>query len=72
MPKNQRVEVAVGHADFSFADFLYPEYGGDTFLRNVGSHKIYTGHHIPIDGIIQKILSFIFVAINNEPPGVGK
>jgi hypothetical protein len=22
--------------------FFYPEDGGDTFLRNVGSHKIYT------------------------------
>jgi hypothetical protein len=25
--------------------FSYPEDGGDTFLRNVGSHKIYTVPH---------------------------
>jgi hypothetical protein len=25
--------------------FFYPEDGGDTFLRNVGSHKIYTASH---------------------------
>jgi hypothetical protein len=25
--------------------FFYPEDGGDTFLRNVGSHKIYTAPH---------------------------
>jgi hypothetical protein len=25
--------------------FFYPEDGGDTFLRNVGSHKIYTTPH---------------------------
>jgi hypothetical protein len=25
--------------------FIYPEDGGDTFLRNVGSHKIYTAPH---------------------------
>jgi hypothetical protein len=24
---------------------FYHEYGGDTFLRNVGSHKIYTKPH---------------------------
>jgi hypothetical protein len=29
-----------------------PEDGGDTFLRNVGSHKI-TRHHIPQDGTLQ-------------------
>jgi hypothetical protein len=28
----------------SLADFFYPE-DGDTFLRNVGSHKIYTAPH---------------------------
>jgi hypothetical protein len=33
-------------------DFLYPEDGGDTFLRNVGSHKISTRRHIPEDGIL--------------------
>jgi hypothetical protein len=27
---------------FLASGFLYPEDGGDTFLRNVGSHKIYT------------------------------
>jgi hypothetical protein len=25
--------------------FFYPEDGGDTFFRNVGSHKIYTASH---------------------------
>jgi hypothetical protein len=25
--------------------FFYPEDGGDTFLRNIGSHKIYTAPH---------------------------
>jgi hypothetical protein len=25
--------------------FFYPEDGGDKFLRNVGSHKIYTAPH---------------------------
>jgi predicted RNA binding protein YcfA (HicA-like mRNA interferase family) len=25
--------------------FIHPEDGGDTFLRNVGSHKIYTASH---------------------------
>jgi hypothetical protein len=25
--------------------FFYPEDGGDIFLRNVGSHKIYTAPH---------------------------
>jgi hypothetical protein len=25
--------------------YFYPEVGGDTFLRNVGSHKIYTASH---------------------------
>jgi hypothetical protein len=25
--------------------FFYPEDGGDMFLRNVGSHKIYTAPH---------------------------
>jgi hypothetical protein len=31
--------------------FFYPEDGGDTFLRNVGSHKIYT-KSLPEDGIL--------------------
>jgi hypothetical protein len=30
---------------------IYPEDGGDTFLRNVASHKIYTAPH-PEDGIL--------------------
>jgi hypothetical protein len=25
--------------------FFYSEDGGDTFLRNIGSHKIYTASH---------------------------
>jgi hypothetical protein len=33
------------HAGFSRAEFFYPENGGDTFFRNVGSHKIYTAPH---------------------------
>jgi hypothetical protein len=31
--------------------FFYPEDGGDTFLRNVDSHKIYTAP-LPEDGIL--------------------
>jgi hypothetical protein len=31
--------------------FFYPEDGGETFLRNVGSHKIYTAPH-PRHGIL--------------------
>jgi hypothetical protein len=30
---------------FLASGFFYPEDGGDTFLRNVGSHKIYTAPH---------------------------
>jgi hypothetical protein len=30
---------------FLAREFYYPEDGGDTFLRNVGSHKIYTAPH---------------------------
>jgi hypothetical protein len=45
--RNQRKQVSaatclrwfIGHG------FFYPEYGGDTFLRNVSSHKIYTASH---------------------------
>jgi hypothetical protein len=33
------------HAGSSLADVFYPEHRGDTFLRNVGSHKIYTAPH---------------------------
>jgi hypothetical protein len=32
--------------------FFYSEDGGDMFLRNVGSHKIYTALH-PKDGILR-------------------
>jgi hypothetical protein len=32
--------------------FFYPENGGDTFIRKVGSHKI-TRRHIPEDGILR-------------------
>jgi hypothetical protein len=37
--------AAPAHVDSSLADFFYPEDGGDTLLRNVGSHKIYTASH---------------------------
>jgi hypothetical protein len=30
---------------FFACGFFYPEDGGDTFLRNVGSHKIYKVPH---------------------------
>jgi hypothetical protein len=30
---------------FLALEFFYPEDGGDTFLRNIGSHKIYTAPH---------------------------
>jgi hypothetical protein len=30
---------------FLVRGFFYPEDGGDTFLQNVGSHKIYTAPH---------------------------
>jgi hypothetical protein len=30
---------------FLACGFFYPEDAGDTFLRNVGSHKIYTASH---------------------------
>jgi hypothetical protein len=33
------------HAGSLLAVFFYPEDGGNTFLRNVGSHKIYTAAH---------------------------
>jgi hypothetical protein len=32
-------------AGFLEADFFIPEDGGDTFLQNVGSHKMYTAPH---------------------------
>jgi hypothetical protein len=31
--------------EISMNRFFYPENGGDMFLRNVGSHKIYTAPH---------------------------
>jgi hypothetical protein len=37
---------------FLAGGFFYPEDGGDTFLRNIGSHKIHT-RHIPEDAILQ-------------------
>jgi hypothetical protein len=39
------------HSDSSLSRFFYPEDGGDTFLRNIGSHKIYM-HRIPEDSIL--------------------
>jgi hypothetical protein len=36
-----RVLQSPVHAGLS-RGFFYPEDGGDTFLRNVGSHKVYT------------------------------
>jgi hypothetical protein len=36
---------------FLILGFFYYEDGGDTFLRNVGSHKIYTAPHLT-DGIL--------------------
>jgi hypothetical protein len=52
----RRSLVAQSAATFSrgfFArGFFYPENGGDTFLRNVGSHKIYT-ELIPEDDILE-------------------
>jgi hypothetical protein len=57
--------------------FFCPEGGGDTFLRCVGSHKIYT-RHIPEDGILRSHrrgnlsltkLAIIFT-INNLTPEV--
>jgi hypothetical protein len=38
--------------------FFYLDDGGDTFLRNVDLHKIYTALH-PRDGIL-KIRNFVF------------
>jgi hypothetical protein len=36
-------------AGFLVRGFFYPDVGGDTFLRNVGS----TRRHVPEDGILQ-------------------
>jgi hypothetical protein len=33
------------HAGSSLAEFLYPEDGGDKFIRNVGLYNIYTAPH---------------------------
>jgi hypothetical protein len=38
-------QLAAAHAGSSLADFFYAEDGGDTFLRNVGSHRIYLAPH---------------------------
>jgi hypothetical protein len=42
-----RMQVAANTCSrwFLARGFFYPEDGGDTFLRNVGSHKIYTAPH---------------------------
>jgi hypothetical protein len=42
---------------FLTCGFLYLEDGGDAFLRNVGSHKIYTAPH-PRDGILHVLSIF--------------
>jgi hypothetical protein len=50
--RNQLEQVAADCSHWFIArGFFCPEDGGDTFLRNVGSHKIYT-RHIPKDGIL--------------------
>jgi hypothetical protein len=47
--QNERFEVFMAAATYSrwflAREFFYLEDGGDTFLRNVGSHKIYTAPH---------------------------
>jgi hypothetical protein len=41
--KTRRLQTAATCSRWFLArGFFYPEDGGDTFLRNVGSHKIYT------------------------------
>jgi hypothetical protein len=40
-----RPQTATCSRWFLARGFFYPEDGGDTFLRNVGSHKIYTEPH---------------------------
>jgi hypothetical protein len=42
------------HADSSLAHFLYPEDGGEAFLRT-SDNKLSTRRHIPKDGILQII-----------------
>jgi hypothetical protein len=32
--------------DHCQGEFFYPEYGGDMFLRDVGSHKIHMAPHL--------------------------
>jgi hypothetical protein len=48
-PKNPRAGTSVSRWQssrwFLSRGFCYPEDGGDMFLRNVGSHKIYTESH---------------------------
>jgi hypothetical protein len=57
--RNQREEMAswflvsrlLATSWFLARGFFYPEDGGDTFLRSIGSHKMYTAPH-PEDGIL--------------------
>jgi hypothetical protein len=42
---NKTQSAATCSRRFLAHGFLYPEDGGDTFLRNVGSHKIYIEPH---------------------------
>jgi hypothetical protein len=50
--RRSRLQTAVTFSGWFLArGFFYPEDGGDIFLQNVGSHKIYS-HHIPEDGIL--------------------
>jgi hypothetical protein len=39
------VAAATCSSLFLARGFFYPEAGGDTLFRNVGSHKIYTATH---------------------------
>jgi hypothetical protein len=48
--KNQRARNQIEHVA-AVCGVFYPEDGGDTFLRNVGSHKINTAPH-PEDDIL--------------------
>jgi hypothetical protein len=45
----------------------YPEDGGDTFLRNVGSHKIYTEPHPRTRHSSLQIQSKITLSFQNSP-----
>jgi hypothetical protein len=50
-PTSAGESTATGSRLFLVRGFLYPEDGGDTFVWNVGLHKIYT-EDIPEDSII--------------------